>query len=109
MKYKVGQEVYWEPIAGAGQPCTVVIAKTGRLWLHLSNGQRVCRTSLVADGGDWRNWPPPGKAYLSGEERLLVIEARNAWNDLRRAFSFGKPAEGVTAERIAAAKKLLGL
>ena len=87
----------------------VSITKAGRLWLLLSNGHRVCRTTLVADAGDWRSWPPPGKAYLSREERILVVEARRAWNELRRALCFGKPAEGVTAERIAAAKTLLGL
>lgn len=106
-KYTVGQELYfeWSPYSNRkGRGEAVTITKIGRKWLELSNGFRVDKMRLVADG---RGYSSPGTAYVSREDRESQIRLQAAWHNLRRRME-SHPGEGVTAERVAEAARLLG-
>lgn len=107
-KYTVGQELYFEwgrysSRNGGGEDVT--ITRVGRKWLELSNGHRVDKVQLVADG---RGYSSPGTAYVSREERESQVRLQAAWRDLRKRME-SLPGNGVTAERVAEAARLLGL
>lgn len=107
-KYTVGQELYFEWCRYSsrnGHGEAVTITKVGRKWLELSNGHRVDKIRLVADG---RGYSSPGTAYLSREEREAQVRLQDAWRRLRVQMA-SVPGNGVTAERVAEAAKLLGL
>lgn len=106
--YSVGQELYfeWSPYSrrrGSGE--TVTITKVGRKWIELSNGHRVDKVRLVADG---QKSMSPGTAYVSRADREAQVRRLNAWRTLRARMD-AMPGDGVTAERIAEAARLLGL
>ena len=106
--YSVGQELYfeWSPYSrrrGGGE--TVTITKVGRKWMELSNGHRVDKVRLVADG---REYSSPGTAYVSRADREAQVRLLDAWRTLRVRMEV-MPGDGVTTERIAEAARLLGL
>ena len=107
-QYTVGQELYleWSPYSirkGRGEDVT--ITRVGRKWLELSNGLRVDKVRLVADG---RGYSSPGTAYTSRADREARVRLHEAWSRLRIRMA-APPGDGVTAERVAEAAKLLGL
>ena len=106
--YSVGQELYfeWSPYSrrrGGGE--TVTITRVGRKWMELSNGHRVDKVRLVADG---RGYSSPGTAYVSRADREAQVRLLDAWRTLRVRMEV-MPGDGVTTERIAEAARLLGL
>jgi len=104
----VGQELYWEWSEYSHKKNTgemVTITKIGRHWLELSNRHRVGASTLVADGG---KYSPPGRCFLSRDAREAELARDAAWMLLRHKMSHRAP-DGVTAEHIAHATRLLGL
>lgn len=107
-QYTVGQGLYFEwgrYSSRNGRGEAVTITRVGRKWLELSNGHRVDKVRLVADG---RGYASPGTAYLSREEREAQVRLQDAWRSLRAGMG-SAPGDGVTIERIAEAARLLGL
>lgn len=84
----------------------VVVEKIGRNWAHLSDGHRINKESMVADGGKHSS---PGRCYLSKEHYDAEIQLIRAWREFaQRVPMYGVP-KGVTIEDIKAAAALLKL
>ena len=108
-QYTVGQELYFEwsrYSSRNGRGEAVTITRVGRKWLELSNGHRVDKARLVADG---RGHSSPGTAYLSRTDREANVRLHEAWRRLQNQMAVTQPGEGVTAERVAEAARLLGV
>lgn len=106
-QYTVGQELHfeWSPYSSRkGRGEDVTITRVGRKWLELSNGHRVDKVRLVADG---RGYSSPGTAYTSRADREAHVRLHEAWRRLRIQMS-APPGDGVTAEQVAEAANLLG-
>ena len=104
----VGQELYWEWSEYSHKKNTgemVTVTKIGRRWMELNNRHRVDRNTLIADGGQYS---PPGRCFLSRAEREAERARDAEWMLLRHKMSRRAP-DGVTAEHIAHATRLLGL
>ena len=104
----VGQELYWEWSEYSHKKNTgemVTVTKIGRRWMELNNRHRVDRNTLIADGGQYS---PPGRCFLSRAEREAERARDAEWMLLRHKISRRAP-DGVTAEHIAHATRLLGL
>lgn len=101
----VGQTLFFAPYSNHtySPKGEVTITKVGRKWATLSNNCRIDLETLVADGGEYT---PPGRCYLSQAEYEAEAAANNEWIKFRQGLPYARP-QGVTAEDIAAARKLL--
>lgn len=107
-EFKVGQVLFWEWSSYTHRRREnedVTITKIGRKWLELSNGHRVDKETLVADGG---KYSPAGRCYLDRAAREEESRAKKAWSDLKERMGYSVPS-GVSADDIEQAAKLLGL
>lgn len=92
---------------GKTEAQTVRVEKIGHKWVHISNGKRLHRESLRADGG---NFNSPGQCYLSLQDYQNERAHTIAWGALKKAISnqYNAPA-GVSTDQILQAMRLLGL
>lgn len=107
-EYQVGQVLYFEHSEYHRRHAPleeVAVVKVGRVWMTLSNGKRADVKTLVVDGGKYSS---PGRCWLNKEERESELAARKAWQSLKARMGHAAP-EGVSAESIERAAKLLGL
>lgn len=96
--FKAGDPLWWVSARRYNVPCEVTIMKAGRTWLTLSNGHRVDRKNLRADGN---GYAPPGACYLDQKSYEAEKERGAAWDKLRRSIDgqFTVPAH-LTTEKI---------
>lgn len=107
MELTVGQKLWFVP-KYRYSPYEVEIKKIGRKWIHTESNSRNLRidaetmTAHDADGN--------GMCYLSREDYEARQELSMAWrnfsDDIRKTY---RVPNGVTVEKIAEARKLLGL
>ena len=102
-EYVVGQRLWW--VEGNGKGRRVTIKEIGHEWMTLSNGQDVTSDTLAVR---WVDGPPTGHCYGTRKAHRKSVAREmwyRLWNDL------GKTAmpDGMTIERIAQARELLGL
>lgn len=104
----VGQTLWYVPEYRNGyRPHEVEVVSVGRKWIGVSDGHRIDKDTLEADGGKYSS---PGRCYLSREEWERIQGIRDAWSQLRRDVNRHYTAPGgVSAEAIKQARALLGL
>ena len=103
----VGQTLYWVPSdLRWGKPKNVQVEKIGRRWAALSTGRRIDVETMWADGGEFSS---PGMCWMSKEAYEAHHARALAWGRLATALRNLSPPAGVTADDIAAARKLLRL
>ena len=109
MQLQVGQKLWFVPSSDYKKPCEVEIKKIGRKWAHTEQHCQVLRIDVETlrpheDDG-------MGQCYLSRDayEAKQAIDA--AWRELTKAIESQRwrSPDGVTVEKIAEARKLLGL
>jgi hypothetical protein len=106
-EYKTGQTFWWVSNNNARTQSEVTVEKVGRVWLTLSNGQRVDKLTLKADGGSWAS---PGTCWPSKAEYDETVRLRTAWMSLRKQLNDSWEApNNVTVEDIKAAAVYLKL
>lgn len=107
-KYAVGQTVWVVLNQGKRDGWAASVTKVGRKWVTLAHGTRFDASDGCIDGG---RYSPPGKVYASQDayaaERALSAAWWSLGEELRNTYSRAQP--GVTLERIAEARRLLGL
>lgn len=107
MELTVGQKLYFVP-AYNRQPYEVEVKKVGRRWASAVNGRIKMRLDIETlcpheDDGS-------GIAYLSREDYEQRLALDVAWRELHKALIYrDRLPNGVTVEKIAEARKLLGL
>ncbi len=104
-EFNVGQKLWWvwsDP--RTGDPKSVTIEKVGRKWITLSNGHRIDKESMRADGDGYAS---PGCCYMSETEYQVAKMRAFLWSDLRRKVEFGAVPNGVTIADIREAARLL--
>ena len=87
----------------------VTIAKIGRKWVTLSDGNRFDRTSeswRIVDGGGYSS---PGRLWDSKEQYEEDAQVRQIIDAIERKFRFGRDSENVSLENARQAARLLGL
>lgn len=91
---------------GKTEEQTVRVEKIGHKWVRISNGKRLHRETLEADGG---NFNSPGRCYLSLHDYQKERDHKIAWGALKKAVSnqLVAPA-GVSTDQIHQAMQLLG-
>lgn len=99
---KVGDKLWYVP-AGRLTGEEVTVTKVGRKWLHLDNWLRADGERVYGKHGEIR-----GRIWESEAAHQEHEAVGAAWMILRRDIMRG-PSPDVTLERIAAARKLLGL
>lgn len=102
MKYAIGQTLYWVP-GHHRAPYSVTITTIGRVWMTLSNHEKVTIAGLTV-GGDFRS----GTCYPSEQVYRDTVLVAKAWRNLRNGMGY-VPAPGVTLEQIHEAAKILGV
>ena len=102
---KVGQELWYVPPRGWGQPRIVTVAKVGRKWAHLNNGRRIDVTNLYADSCV----PGFGQCHLSVDDFLREEKRRAAWRALRDAMSRRPFDRSISLDAIRQAAAMLGM
>lgn len=108
--FEEGQELVYVPCRIGNQSArehrVVRVVKTGHKWIYISNGQRICRQSLRADGG---NYSSPGRCYWSLEDYQKERDTITAWDALKTSVRNQQsvPA-GLTSDQIQRAMKMLG-
>lgn len=104
-EYKVGHKFWWVYNTNSRTQREVTVEKVGRVWLTLSNGHRVYKTTLVAFAGDFAS---PGTCWLSKEAYEHHVRRERAWGELKSKLrdSWGVP-DNVTLEDIKAAAMYL--
>ena len=102
---KVGQELWYAPPRGWGQPRIVTVEKVGRKWARLDNGRRIDVTNLYADC----SVPGFGRCYLSEADVLREEQLWAAWRALRDALSRRPFDRGISLDAIRQAAALLGM
>lgn len=109
----LGQQLYYVPARFYQRHMTpvpgsdVTVTKIGRKWVDLSNGYRIDKITMLADG---KGYQSPGRAWLSQqiyEDRLAVC---NEWNKFHKSLrdSYNAP-DDMTLDRIEAARIALGM
>lgn len=102
---QAGQKLWFVPSQRyLGASREVEVTKVGRIWAQLSNGHRIDKTSLVADGGGYMS---PGKCYPSETEYNKKVELTAAWNALAATMRHAAIPEGVSLDDIKSAQALL--
>lgn len=108
--FQVGQELVYvrnqQLSTGKFEPQIVLVEKIGHKWIHVSNGKRLFRDSLTADGGAYIS---PGRCYLRLEDYQSERAHTIAWDALKKAVGNNLCApDGVSTEQILQAMRLLG-
>jgi hypothetical protein len=104
--YKPGQTV-WLVLSDNRHTCRPArITRVGRKWATLDDGNRFDVTNGLLDG---RNYSSPGRVWLSSEAHAQHVELVKSWRQLNSATDAYAPPAGLTLERIAQARELLGL
>lgn len=106
---KVGQKLWFVPcgLRKRRDPCEVAVVKVGRKWVTLDIGNppyRMAKGEMYVDGNGYTS---PGSCYLSREEYEAEVALRSAWRDLVTWIS-ASPPEGITLDKIAEIKRLIG-
>lgn len=101
-----GQELWFVPQESRRPPYAVTIKQVGRKWLHLSNGERIDKATLIADG---HGYSSPGTAYPSREIYEGRIALQNAWIEFARKVekTWLRAPPGVTLAQIQNAERAL--
>jgi len=107
----VGQTLYIKGMERwtRGRDYETTVVKIGRKWATLADGNRINPRTLAIDG---KGYMPGHRVYLSREQSEADEMLRTAWADFCRDFrmmSYTRLPEGMTVERLAAARVLLGL
>ena len=102
----VGQELIFQPYQrSVGNVNSCKVEKVGRKWITLTNGYRIDKETLVADGG---RYSPPGCAWLSKKDYDDSIALTTAWLVFRTAVDRKHSVpEGVTLNQITNAHRSL--
>lgn len=102
MKYTIGQTLYWVP-SHRRTAYHVTITAIGRVWMKLSNHEKVTVAGLTV-GGDFRS----GTCYPSKQVYQDTVLLTEAWVKLHRDMGY-VPTPGVTLEQIHEAAEILGV
>lgn len=88
MTLTVGQELWRVAMYRNGDARTVKVAKVGRKWVTLDNGERIDKESMRLDGGNSEVWP-------SKEAHARYVELQSAWMKFRQllAHTYRVPAD----------------
>lgn len=105
MKLTVGQKLCFVPNRKYMSPRFVTVAKIGRKWVTAAENStlRFDKDTMQADG----YWT--GSAYQSYEHYEETKAITQAWTDFCDKMKWYNQPDGVTVEKIAEARKLLGL
>lgn len=107
MGLTVGQKLWFVP-AYNRQPYEVEIKKIGRKWAHTDSYSRTLRIDVETmrpheDDGN-------GQCYLSREDYEAKQALSAAWREFHRAILYvNNVPGGMTVEKIAEARQMLGL
>lgn len=99
---KVGQTLWfvnsqYRNANEAGKGSEVTVEKVGRVWVQLSNGHRIDKESMVADGGIYSS---PGVCYLTEGDHKARLELCAVWRAFAEKISPHKVPDGLTIEDI---------
>ena len=78
---KVGDKLWFKAMVGWRRDEEVTVERVGRKWLHISNGDRCDRETLLADG---RGYSPPGKLWQSKDEYDRHANRLDRWSEFQR-------------------------
>lgn len=109
LTFKVGAKLFavGDSYAFGKHGQEVEVTKVGRKWAELDGGRyRADLQTGQIDGGEYLS---PGRLYPSREAYQAELALDKGWFDLRHAVNRHSAPAGVTLERIAEARKLLGL
>ena len=103
--FAVGQEMWFYDNYSQVRSRMVTIEKVGRKWITLSNHERICKETLVADHNGFRS---AGKAYLCKADCEAEINIKKDWSSIRKYFDgqYSKPS-GFTIEDIYAIQQII--
>ena len=109
MKFEVGQTLWfhYDGYKGHKDDQEVTITQVGSRWIYLSNGYRVDKKTLIADGG---GYSPPGRCYLSKKECDDELALIKEWGLLRRHLGVCYvPPKDMSLDTVRHVREILGL
>ena len=106
-EHKVGQTFWWVSSNNSRTQGEVSIVKVGRVWLTLSNGNRVDKKTMETYSGEYVS---PGSCWPSKEHFEEHLRFSRMWNSFRSAVSnTWTIPKNVTLEHIKEAASLINL